>query len=227
MSWLLLALSLAIFCVAWSVHSPVLMVLCTLAALAALVGFAWLRYKLLFPARSVAIVDTPLTAEDVRRMREAQLAAAAPLAPTPLPATSNPDIGQLRAAGERVAERDALLQQQEEAQRRIAEMERRAAEAEQRAADMAQRLADLQQREGQPAPVQQTVANNAPAAVEAAPAAVMPPALPPRPQPNLRDEGWNPYAGEVHVPAKRSIDPKAAGLDIPMLTPLRDEPDPS
>ncbi len=227
MSWLLLALSLAIFCVAWSVHSPMLMVLCMLAALAALVGFAWLRYKLLFPERTVAIADTPLTAEDVRRMREAQLAAAAPLAPTPLPAASNPDIGQLRAAGERVAERDALLQQQEEAQRRIAEMERRAAEAEQRAADMAQRLADLQQREGQPAPVQQAVANHAPTAVEAAPAAVTPPALPPRPQPNLRDEGWNPYAGEVHVPAKRPIDPKAAGLDIPMLTPLRDEPDPT
>ncbi len=224
MSWLLLALSLAIFCVAWSVHSPILMVLCLLAALAALIGFAWLRYKLLFPERTVAIDDTPLTAEDVRRMREAQLATAAAAAPMPLPAASNPGIGQLRAAGERLAERDALLQQQQEAQRRIAEMERRAAEAEQRAADIEQRLADLQQRNSEPAPMQHAVANVEPAVVEAAPAAVMPPALPPRPQPNLRDEGWNPYAGEVHAPAKRPIDPRAAGPDVPMLTPLRDEP---
>ncbi|MBS0215080.1 MAG: hypothetical protein JSR63_02910 [Proteobacteria bacterium] len=228
MSWLLLALSLAVFCVAWSVHSPLLMVLCLLAALAALIGFAWLRYKILFPERTVAIDDTPLTAEDVRRMRDAQLAATATAAPMPLPASTNPDIGQLRAAGERVAERDALLQQQEETQRRIAEMERRAAEAEQRAADMEQRLVDLQQREPQSTPIQIPVANSTLAPAETAPApAVTPPALPPKPQPNLRDEGWNPYAGEVHVPAKRPIDPKAAGLDVPMLTPLRDEPDPT
>ena len=64
MSWLLLALSLAIFCVAWSVHSPIVMVLCLLVALAALIGFAWLRYKLLFPDRAIAISDTPLTADD-------------------------------------------------------------------------------------------------------------------------------------------------------------------
>ena len=152
MSWLLLALSLAIFCIAWSVHSPVLMVLCLLAALAALIGFAWLRYKLLFPARTVAMDDTPLTVDDVRRMREAQRSAAVIPAPMPSPAASNPDIGQLRAAAERVAEREALQQQQEEAQRRIVEMERRAAEAEQRVADMEQRLADLQQRVEQPAP---------------------------------------------------------------------------
>lgn len=227
MSWLLLALSLAVFCVAWSVHSPLLMVLCLLAALAALAGFAWLRYKLLFPERTVAIDDTPLTAEDVRRMRDAQLAAAATAAPMPLPAATNPDIGQLRAAGERVAERDALLQQQQEVQRRIAEMERRAAEAEQRAADMEQRLADLQQRETQSVAIQAPTANGMPAPADPAPVAVTPPALPPKPQPNLRDEGWNPYAGAVEAPAKRPIDPKAAGLDVPMLTPLRDEPDPT
>lgn len=221
MSWLLLALSLAIFCVAWSVHSPILMVLCLLAALAALIGFAWLRYKLLFPERTVAIDDTPLTAEDLRRMREAQLAAAT-TTPMPLPAASSPDIGQLRAAGERVAERDALLLLQEETQRRIAEMERRATEAEQRATDMEQRLADLQQRDAPPAAAQ--AAEPAPAPSEPAPVAAVPAAVP---QSNLRDEGWNPYAGEVHTPSKRPIDPKAAGLDVPMLTPLRDEPDPT
>lgn len=225
MSWLLLALSLAIFCIAWSVHSPVVMVLCLLAALAALIGFAWLRYKLLFPERAIALDETPLTPEDVRRMREAQLAAAATPAPMPLLVAANPDIGELRAAAERVAERDALQQQQEEAQRRIAEMERRAAEAEQRAAEMEQRLVDLQQREVRPTAVPQVDASNAQHAAEAAP--VVPPALPPRPQPNLRDEGWNPYAGVVDAPAKRAIDPKAAGLDVPMLTPLRDEPDPT
>ncbi|MBS0225299.1 MAG: hypothetical protein JSS25_03035 [Proteobacteria bacterium] len=228
MSWLLLALSLAVFCVAWSVHSSLLMVLCLLAALAALVGFAWMRYKLLFPDRAVAIDDTPLTAEDVRRMRDAQLSAATTATSVPLPASSNPDIGQLRAAGERVAEREALLQQQEETQRRIAEMERRATEAEQRAADMEQRLVDLQQRETQLAASQSPAAHTMPVPDDAAPAvAIEPPALPPKPQPNLRDEGWNPYAGEVRVPAKRPIDPKAAGLDVPMLTPLRDEPDPT
>ena len=183
MSWLLLALSLAVFCVAWSVHSPVLMALCMLAALAALGGFAWLRYKLLFPERSVAIDDTPLTVEDVRRMRDAQATTADATAQPPLPATSNPDIEQLRAAAQRVAERDALIQH--------------------------------------PAIVTPS------ALAEPAAVAAIPPALPQKPQPNLRDEGWNPYAGEVHVPAKQPIDPKAAGLAVPMLTPLRDEPDPT
>lgn len=170
MSWLLLALSLAIFCIAWSVHSPVLMVICLLAALAALVGFAWLRYKILFPERAVAIDDTPLSAEDVRRMRDAQVAANSAAAPLPLPAASQPDANRIRAAAERVAEQIVP----------------------------------------EPAPVVAT-----------------PPALPPQPQSNLRDEGWNPYAGEVHVAAKRPVDAKASGLDVPMLTPLRDEPDPT
>ncbi|MBS0199398.1 MAG: hypothetical protein JSR70_03015 [Proteobacteria bacterium] len=183
MSWLLLALSLAVFCVAWSVHSPVLMAVCMLVALAALGGFAWLRYKLLFPERSVAIDDTPLTVEDVRRMRDAQLAATTTAASSPLPAASNPDIEQLRAAAQRVVERAALIQQ--------------------------------------PA-IDTPSAPAEPAAITA-----LPPALPQKPQPNLRDEGWNPYAGEVHAPARQPIDPKAAGLAVPMLTPLRDEPDPT
>ena len=187
MSWLLLVLSLAIFCVAWSVHSPVLMLLCLLVALATLGGFAWLRYKLLFPARTVAVDDTPFTADDVRRMRDAQRATAVGTLASALPAASNPDLAQLRAAAQRVAERETLLQQQE----------------------------------AQPAPIQPSAAN------EPMPVAVKPPAVPPKPQANLRDEGWNPYAGEVHVPEKRPIDPRTAGIDVPMLTPLRDEPDPT
>ena len=219
MSWLLLVLSLAIFCVAWSVHSPVLMLLCLLVALATLGGFAWLRYKLLFPARTVAVDDTPLTADDLRRMRDAQRASAVDMPANPLPAASNPDLAQLRAAAQRVAERETLLQQHEDAQRRMAEMEQRAAEAEQRAAEMEQRLVDLQRQDAQPAPIQPSAAH------EPMPVAVKPPAVPPKPQANLRDEGWNPYAGEVHVPAKRPIDPRTAGIDVPMLTPLRDEAD--
>lgn len=226
MSWLLLALSLAAFCVAWSVHSPLLMALGLAVALAALAGFAWLRYKLLFPERAVAIDETPLSAEDVRRMREAQAVAAATVVPAPLPAASNPDIGQLRAAGERVAERDALLQQQEEARRQLAEMERRAAEAEQRALEMEQRLADLRQRET-PARKQAAAPDKASAAEAEAVAPPTPKRSPPVPPPNLRDEGWNPYAGEVQAPAKHPFDAKAAGLDVPMLTPLRDDPDPT
>ncbi|MBW8824631.1 MAG: hypothetical protein JF567_10535 [Xanthomonadales bacterium] len=184
MSWLLLALSLAVFCVAWSVHSPALMVLCMLAALAALGGFAWLRYKLLFPERSVAIDDTPLTVEDVRRMRDAQAVATDATSLPPLPAASRPDANQIRAAAQRVAERVALIQQ--------------------------------------------PAAGGTPSApAEPAPAAALPPALPRKPQPNLRDEGWNPYAGEVHVPAKQPVDPGTPGLTVPMLTPLRDEPDPT
>ncbi|PNS08769.1 hypothetical protein [Solilutibacter silvestris] len=221
MSWLLLALSLAVFCVAWSVHSPLLMVLCMLAALAALGGFAWLRYKLLFPERTVAIDDTPMSAEDIRRMRDAQ--AANPAVPTPLPAASHPDADQMRAAALRVAERDALEQQHAEAQRRIEEMERRAAEAEQRATEMAQRLAELQQREAQqPAsPIAAVRHQNVP------PPMPVPTPVAHVPKPNLRDEGWNPYAGEVQAPAKPAIDPKAAGLDVPMLTPLRDDAEPT
>ena len=228
MSWLLLALSLAAFCVAWSVHSPLLMALGLLVALAALAAFAWVRYKLLFPARTVAIEDTPLTADDVRRMRDAQLAAsaAAPMAPA-LPAASQPTQEQMRAAALRVTERDALLKQQEEAQHQLAEMERRAAEAEERAREMEQRLADLQR---EALAVVATPATS-PEPVPAIPAAdtnpiPAPPSKPP-PQPNLREEGWNPYAGEVQVPPKRPFDAKAAGLDVPMLTPLRDDPDPT
>lgn len=230
MSWLLLALSLAAFCVAWSVHSPLLMTLGLLVALAALAGFAWVRYKLLFPERTVAIEDTPMTAEDVRRMREAQLAANAnaPAAPA-LPAASQPDPGQMRAAALRVAERDALLQQQEAAQRQFAEMERRAAEAEERAREMEQRLVDLQ-REATPVAIAAMSSPEAAPAMAATDTGAMP-ALPPKPspqpQPNLREEGWNPYAGEVQAPPKRPFDARAAGLEVPMLTPLRDDPDPT
>lgn len=224
MPWLILALSLAAFCIAWSVHSPAWMILGLLAGMAGLGVFAWMRYRLLFPERTIAIDDTPLSADDIRRMREAQ-AAGTTAPPAPLPAASHPDASQLRAAAQRVAEREALEQQHADAQRRIAEMERRAAEAEQRAADMAQRLTELQQREPQSPALAATVA----AAAEAASGPATPPALPrpAAPLPNLRDEGWNPYAGVVTAPPKRAIDPKAAGLDVPMLTPLRDDAEPT
>ena len=225
MPWLMLALSLAAFCFAWSVHSPALMALGLLAGLAGLAGFGWMRYRLLFPDRTVAIDDTPMSADDIRRMRETQASTgAAP--PAPLPAASHPDVSQLRAAAQRVAEREALELQHAEAQRRIAEMERRASDAEQRAAEMAQRLANLNQHEAQ---LQVAPAAVAAAIEEATPEPVTPPALPRPtvPMPNLRDEGWNPYAGAVVAPPKRAIDPKAAGLDVPMLTPLRDDAEPT
>ena len=225
MPWLMLVLSLAAFCFAWSVHSPAWMILGLLVGLAGLGGFAWMRYRLLFPDRSIAIDDTPMSADDIRRMREAQIAGTA-ASPAPLPAASHPDASQLRAAAQRVAEREALEQQHADAQRRIAEMERRATEAEQRAAEMAQRLTELQQREAQAQPAVASI-SPAPESAESEPAT--PPALPRPavPLPNLRDEGWNPYAGVVTAPPKRAIDPKAAGLDVPMLTPLRDDAEPT
>jgi|GEM_PF-2171438 len=208
MPWILLAVAMAALYGAFVAHSALLMLLGFVVGLGALGGWVWLRYRTLFPAVGPVLDETPLSADDVRLMRERMTNPP----PAVAPAATAPDLDALRAAGQRVAERDverarvAKLEQELDAMRqRIAEIE---------AAPTAAPATPV------PVPSSPVVAAPPPPAAPAVPVAT--PAPRPAVPPRAPDEAWNPYALAPPKPAKVLPAP-VPGMHVPVVTPLRDD----
>ncbi len=138
MPWILLVVALAAFYGAFVAHSVLLMVLGFVVGLGALAGWAWLRYRALFPSVETVLDETPLSADDVRRMRERM---AAPLQ-SPALVPTGPSLDALRAAGNRVADREAERGRISELEREMAAMRQRIVELQETPAQVAASVAE-------------------------------------------------------------------------------------
>lgn len=201
MHWILLLICCASVYGGMVAKSPVMMLVLFVVAIASCIGWLWVRYRTLFPDGAAATAGAAgLSDYEMESLREhvrAHAKAHVPAAPASFERQVDPEA--IRAAAQKVAERDAEARRQRQ-EAEVAAIAQRALE-ERHTLEVARDRLMQRETSGDPAPAVPATHNEVEAPAEVAEQATPVVTKPQGPEREI-GEVWNPYAGVVQAPKK-------------------------